>query len=123
MIKFWGILPYLVNYTTDGLNANEGGHVKGLTITINPAFKDDAGLFNHELEHIKQVYKTVGLHSWLYHKYKTYKLTSECEAFIAGQLKYKTKTYDEVVNHLYNDYDLGFSKEQIAEKLNNRMKG
>lgn len=117
MVKFWGVLPYWLKYTTDGLKPTEGGHVSGLTIKINPLFKDDTSLFYHELEHIKQTYKTLFLHSILYSISKKYKLRSQCQAFANGQLKYNTMTFDYVVDRLFNDYNLGFSRDYIASTL------
>lgn len=117
------ILPYWVNYTSKGLADWEGGRVNFLSIHIKPEYKSDISLLMHEVEHVKQTYKTCFLHAALYAISKRYKLHAECEAFVAGQLKYQTMTIEQVASDLHKKYDLGYDYEYILNYLKRKYDG
>lgn len=122
MIKFiYGILPYTLNYTNSGLQGWEAGRVDFLSIKIKPQYKDDQSLLAHELEHVKQVYKTCFMHSILYALSRHYRLRAECAAYIAGQIIHGTKSVDQVVDDLFNNYNLKFSKSYIKSTLRDKL--
>lgn len=116
-LTVYKILPYWLEYTNEGLSVWEGGRTSLLSIKIKPQYKSDFSLLMHEIEHIKQTYKTCFLHGLLYATNKRYKLYAECQAFIAGQLKYKTMTVEQVATALYNSYNLGFTYDYILNYL------
>lgn len=123
MVKFiCKILPYWLTYTSDGLSDWEGGRTTFLSIRIKPAYKIDVSLLAHELEHIKQQYKTCFLHGLLYSISNRYKLYAESQAFIVGQIKHNTLTVEQVAAALYDNYSLGFSYDYILEYLKGLIK-
>jgi hypothetical protein len=116
-LTIYKILPYWLNYTDDGLADWEAGKVNFLSIKIKPEYKSDFSLLAHELEHVKQTYKTCFLHGLLYACSSKYRLYAECQAFIAGQIKSKTMTLEYVADSLFQYYNLGFTKEYILNYL------
>jgi hypothetical protein len=115
------ILPYWVTYTEEGLATWMGGRTSFLSIKINPHYRDDTSLLLHEVEHIKQTYRTCFLHDILYGISNKYKLYSECQAYIAAQITLGTMTIEQVVDSLYSNYNLGMTKEYISEYLTNMV--
>jgi len=115
------ILPYWVTYTDDGLDAWEGGRTIRLTIKIKPQYRDDRSLLLHEVEHIKQTYKTCFLHSFLYGISNKYKLYTECQAYVAAQITLGTMTIEQVVDSLYSNYNLGMTRENISNYVTNMV--
>ena len=70
---------YTLTYTTD-LPPNSNGCANGPIIRIRPAYKGDEGLKQHEICHVHQWWRTLGLHSLLYLVSKRYRLRAEVEA-------------------------------------------
>jgi len=88
-----------------------------LFIRIKEKYKNDLGLHKHEIQHVKQWYKTFGLHSFLYIFSKTYRLKSEIEAY-KEQLKYYPDNKIELfAEFICNNYNLNVKKEEIIKKL------
>ena len=63
-----------------------GYHV-GCLVLIRPDYKEDEGLIQHELTHVKQNVRTLGWSGIKQIWNKNHKLNRECEAY-AEQLKY-----------------------------------
>lgn len=63
------------------------GRALGPIIVIDPKYKDDRGLLAHEQVHVRQFWRTWGLHPLLYRASKRYRLAAELEAYRV-QLKY-----------------------------------
>jgi len=86
-IKFvYGILPALI-IETNHINKKFMGYANGPFVRIRPHCIGDPGLLAHELTHVKQFYRTFGLHGFIMLFSKSYKLASEVEAY-REQLKY-----------------------------------
>lgn len=117
IIKFvYKILPALVFYTKY-LPENKGGVANGFIIRINPKYKIDYGILNHELTHVKQWYRTFTLHSFLYLFSKKYRLNSEIEAY-KEQLKHYLNDRTELfADFICNNYDLNVNKELVIDLL------
>jgi len=76
----YGILPYLLFYVED----NEqwwAGRANGPVVRIKATYRDDMGLLWHEEEHVRQWYKTLGLHGFLYRFVRRYRAWSEATAY------------------------------------------
>ena len=84
---------YLLVYT-DRLPQNSNGCANGPIIRIRPAYKGDEGLKQHEICHVHQWWRTLGLHSLLYLVSKRYRLRAEVEAY-RKQLEYPHSTYSQ----------------------------
>lgn len=76
------ILPTPV-FFVDSLGEWKAGEVRGPVVRIRKDCAEDAGLLAHELTHVKQWWRTAGLHSVLYLLSKSYRLKSEVEAYKA----------------------------------------
>ena len=85
-------MTYL-RFITNNLPANSNGAANGPVVRIRPGYEDDRGLLEHELTHVKQWWRTLGLHSILYLCSKRYRLKAEVEAY-REQLKYPPATND-----------------------------
>ena len=83
---------YSIRYT-DSMPDWKAGYAKAWFIRIRPEYEDDKGLFQHELRHVWQWWRTLGFHSLMYLLIKRYRLASEVEAYrvqleyIPGEMK------------------------------------
>lgn len=59
------------------------GQSYGIAIRIAPEFFDDKGFIAHELTHVRQFYRSFGLHAFAYYFSKKHRLKSEVEAYKA----------------------------------------
>jgi hypothetical protein len=122
MIKFvYGILPCFISYSDD-IPIDSAGIASGIFIKIRPDYKDDDGLLEHELTHIKQFYTTFMLHGILYKNSKTYRLNSEIEAYKV-QLEInknddKQDYTDFYVKRITEMYDLEITTFEVKDLLN-----
>ncbi len=71
---------YPLTFFTDNLADWQGGVANGPVIRIRPKYRDDQGIYQHELTHVKQWFATLGLHSLLY-LWRPYRLWSETQAY------------------------------------------
>ncbi len=123
-IRFlWDIIPILV-IITDAMPKKFGGMCLGVIVLLRPKWKDNEGLLQHELTHIKQNLRS-GLTSAFRQNWdKQHKLDRECEAY-AVQLTYSSnkkwhkKCY---VDFMYNKYNLGMTKTRITANYNKWIK-
>jgi hypothetical protein len=75
-VYFPGLLFY-----TEKLPAGCGGCANGPIIRIRPRYQNDKGLHEHEAEHVRQWWRTLGLHSLLYLVSRKYRLWAEVAAY------------------------------------------
>ena len=75
-VYFPGLLFY-----TEKLPAGCGGCANGPIIRIRPRYRNDKGLHEHEAEHVRQWWRTLGLHSLLYLVSRKYRLWAEVAAY------------------------------------------
>ena len=121
MIRFvYGVLPALVIYTDKMRRPQStGGYAKGFCIKIRAKHRYDTGLLEHELTHVKQWYRTLSLHSFLYMCSKWYRKISETEAYRV-QLKYaknREKAIERFANAMVDKYKLGITVEEARRLL------
>lgn len=57
------------------------GATRLFVIWIKKSERDNTKLLNHELVHVKQFWRTLGLHGLLYRFSTTYQMNAECEAY------------------------------------------
>lgn len=122
-----------IDYTSKGLESWQGAVTKfplfpyfGLgncRITINPKYKEDKGILNHELVHEKQ-YKRTWNHAVKYKFNKTYRLECELEAYTEQIKEYKYSDISQcswIIDALVNKYNLnvpvGFIVKRVEEIL------
>lgn len=117
-IKFvYGILPAIIVYTNNIADTRFGAIANGPLIRMRPKYITDHGLHEHELTHVKQWWRTLGLHGLLYAMSARYRLNSEIEAY-REQLKFGSAS--DVVwmtTAIQTKYDLNVSREKISELL------
>lgn len=86
------MIPHILIYT-DRLPENSNGCANAFIIRIRPSHKDDRGLLEHELIHVKQFWcHGLLIHSVLYRYNKRYRLKCEVEAY-RKQLEYPHPKY------------------------------
>jgi len=95
-------------------------------IKIRPKYKDDTGLLLHELTHVKQIYRTLGLHCILYPLYWRYRLRAEIEAYsrqLAYYKIYNPEKYqpDFFVQMIQKKYNLPRNKETSTNKIKTEL--
>jgi len=121
MFKFvYGILPAIISYTDD-MSEDFAGITKRFIIKIRLKNRNDNGLLQHELVHVKQWYRTFMLHSLLYNLSKKYRLNSEIEAYIV-QLKVnkeegKEDYIDFYAKRITEIYNLSLTTFEVKEIL------
>jgi hypothetical protein len=74
-------MKYPFAFYVKSLPPNVGGMANGPVIRILEKYRDDVGLYKHELMHVKQWFMTLGLHSIFYLLSDRYKLWAEVQAY------------------------------------------
>jgi len=97
------------------------GYAKAFFIRIRPEYEDDKGLFQHELRHVWQFWRTLGFHSLMYLLIKRYRLASEVEAYKV-QLEYIPGEMKEInrkkfSNRISTRYGLKISEDEAYKLL------
>lgn len=105
----------MVFYTNRFIPERAAGCARGPLIFIRPEYKNDIGLLKHEKVHVKQWYRTIGLHSFLYLLSEKYRLKSEVEAY-KKQLEYSPREADLYALFISNNYNINIEKDE-AKKL------
>ena len=114
-------MTYPLIFYTDNLPEWMGGCANGPVIRIRPKYKYDAGILKHELQHVKQWFATLGLHSLLYLVSKRYRQWAEVQAYRA-QMRWPDRNgycmdIDYAAELLATKYDLGISTDEAKELL------
>lgn len=114
------IFPSFVFYTDKFIGDKFAGKAFGNIVFIRPSQKDNIPLLQHELVHVKQFYRTFGLHGVFYKLSKKYRLKSEIEAYRVT-IKYRGYTNQKqsewIVDTLLNNYGLRLSQDEIKSLL------
>lgn len=120
-IKFvYGFLPAIVQYV-DALPDGFAGRANAIYIKILLGYKEDRGILEHELVHVKQCYRTFFMHGLIYRLSKSYRLSSEAEAY-ATQLKInkidgKEDYTDFYAKRITEIYDLNVTFNEAKQKI------
>lgn len=107
--------PHFVIYTTKGMG-QASAKANGPMIRIRPEFEDSWPLFEHEYEHVKQWYKTLGTHSIWYALSKKYRLKTEAQAY-AAQVRAGANLDAMALNLCGPLYKLGINKQQAKAEI------
>jgi len=116
----WNFIPVLI-FISNWMPKKFSGYHVGCLVLIRPTHKEDEGLIQHELTHVKQNIRTLGWSGIKQIWNKNHKLNRECEAY-AVQLQhvpanqYKT-IHTRFVNYMYTKYNLGMSKNFIRRRF------
>lgn len=89
-------------------SATTHGCARGPVVFIRPAYRGDSGLLAHERVHVKQWWRTLGLHSFAYPWSRGYRLEAEVEA------------YQEQAKHYSDDRRMLFAQ-FVAERYDLRV--
>jgi len=116
----WNFIPILI-FISNWMPKRFSGYHVGTLVLIRPDYKDDEGLIQHELIHVKQNIRTLGWSGIKQIWNKNHKLNRECEAY-AEQLKYVPANQYKIVstrfvNFMYTKYNLGMSKNFIRRRF------
>jgi hypothetical protein len=106
------VIPHIL-IVTDKVPEGYAGLTQAFVVRIRPSHKDDRGLIEHELVHVKQFWRSLGLHGVLYLLSKRYRLRCEIEAY-RKQLEFSPQEKVERHRKLF--------KQAIAEKYRLGMK-
>lgn len=110
-------MKYPFVFYVDTLPDNAGGEARGFVIRILKKYKDDDGIYYHELEHVRQWVITFGLHSILYLISKQYRLFSEVEAYHEQLKHYPDDRTEKFAGYIATYYKLNVTKEEVMEML------
>ncbi len=95
------------------------GRAYGVFVRIKEKYKDDEGLLQHELQHIRQFYRTLMLHPLLYKFSARYRYNAELECYRV-QLRYaknKDRTLKYFVKLLTTRYGLKLDAKSVENDL------
>ena len=95
------------------------GKSNGFFVRIVKKYKEDKGLIEHELNHCRQFYMTLGLHGILYNVVKPYRYWAELQCYRI-QLKFCSnyeKGIKRFANFLATRYSLNIDQAKIEEDL------
>ena len=107
---------YIVFYTDRLIPQQFAGCARGPVIFIRPKYKNDKGLLEHEKVHVRQFWRTLGLHGPIYKFSKSYRLKCELEAY-SVQLRYSPNSADAFAKFIAEKYDLDITQAEAKEAL------
>ncbi len=115
------ILPVFVFYTDRFMPDPHEGCARLCFIFVRPGKRGDTALLSHEIVHVKQFYRTFGIHGIRYRFSRQYRLCSEVEAY-QEQLTYAPTGQRAMYAAVYasfiaNRYDLTVTTEEAQKML------
>ena len=115
-------MKYPLTFYTDKLVPKTAGACVRVillpVILIRPKYKNDFGLYMHELEHVKQAFKGLLIgHVLLYALSKKYRLKCEVEAYREQSLHYSNDRIPLFANFIANGYNLKVSREEAESMI------
>ena len=115
----WKFIPIVI-FISNWMPKRFSGYHVGASVIIRPEYADDEGLIQHELTHVKQNIRTLGLSGIRQIWDKNHKLNRECEAYAVQLTHVNKKDYEVLktrfVNYMYSKYNLGMSKNFIRRR-------
>ena len=108
----------LTFYTNLGMDETTSGTTRGPVILIKPGCKDDEGLYQHELTHVKQSFMgLIIFDALLYRFYAPYRLWAEVEAYKKQARYYADDRREKFAGYIATYYDLDVSRaDTLLEK-------
>lgn len=121
-IKFvYGILPAFVFHTDKIIKSHFDAMAFGPVILIRKSWKDNIPLLKHELVHVKQYYRYLGLMGLFYHLSRKFRLKFELEAhkvqLDATPVELRDKKLVAFSHNLAQHYKLNITPEHAKELL------
>lgn len=74
-------LPVIIKYDENRLPPRAAAMTTFFRIIINPRFRADLSVVTHEMTHVRQIMKTLGLHFFYYNTSVRYRYRAEVEAY------------------------------------------
>lgn len=113
---------YIIFYNKFFVPKGSAGCVRLLFIFIDPKYKDDIGLLEHEKTHVRQSLKgLIFPHVFLYKFYRKYRLNCEVEAYKVQIREYNVKDFmrhsEYFANVIATKYGLDITKEEALKLL------
>ncbi len=99
---------------TDNMADWQDGVTWGPIVRIRPKCREDEGVYQHELIHVKQWFLTLTLH-WFLYAFRWYRLWSEVQAYKV-QTQYGM-SLELAADHLAQYYDLNITKDRALQEL------
>lgn len=90
----------------------------GPIILIRPGFKNDRGLLEHELVHVRQFYRTFGLFGLLHLFSPKHRLEYELEAYCVSVRYGGPQSADFFGMMIATKYNLDITPQEATERLN-----
>ena len=121
-IKFvYGVLPALVFYTDWFMKDWMSAMAIGPFVFVRKSWKTNEPLLTHELVHVKQFYRTLGLMGIFYKVSAKFRLRMEVEAYKAQLEKTPMHLYNTKLHsfaHVLSDhYNLNITKQEALAHL------
>ena len=115
-------MKYLLTFYTDNfIPEGAAGCARGPFIFIHKKYKDDYGLYKHELEHIKQGFLGLFIiHNLLYLLVPSYRLWAEVAAYKEQAKHYQDDRIPLFAAFIAEHYNLKITQQE-AEKLLRRF--
>lgn len=112
----------LTFYTDRFIRENSAACARGPLIFIRPKCKKDEGLYQHEMEHVKQWVFTLTLHSLLYLLVPRYTLWSEVRAYSVQAAYYEEDRRPRFARFIAENYGLKITEDEaLAALLRNNL--
>ena len=107
----------MIFYTNRPVPSGAAACARGPFIFIRPKYRGDVGLLEHERVHVKQCYRTLGIHAFLYLLSKRYRLNAEVEAYRAQARYYADDRRPLFARFICDKYGLSVSYAEVLAAL------
>lgn len=110
-------MTWPLTFYVDTLKSGFAGQVNGPIIRILKTYKDDAGIYRHELLHVKQWFATLTFHGLLYALVPRYKLWAEVAAYKEQAKHYPDDRIPLFAGFIANKYGLKITEAEVIKLL------
>jgi hypothetical protein len=100
----YGILPAFITYTDDVGAEDRGAVTNGIRIRIRPKYRDDMGILEHELEHVRQCYRFWEGMSHLDREVAAYRLQLTCYPDTPDEHQWRKQLFATFLSSGYPDF-------------------
>ena len=124
-IMFHGWVPVFIFYTGLLKRAGAKSFLMGplCLLVIHNKYKNDQGIHDHLMTHVKQHWDTGWTHYFKYRDSEKYRLISECEAYAKQLMAYPDdRHYELFVEFMLDNYELSFCEKTIKRELDRQLK-
>jgi len=117
LIFVYKVLPAVLFYT-DNINPKFGGMTYGPVVFIRNKYKEDYGLLEHELNHVKQWYRTLGTHPIWYRLSAKYRLNCEIQSYKVQASYYDYDSTGWMADAIISKYDIkNLDRNYVIDRL------